>query len=184
MSTGQQVKLTLFEKARMKYKPDTIRYLLIAEAPPEFETGRFFYFENVPDHDALFLETIKVLYPKDWTNVKDVRKNKREFLERFKRDGFYLIDSTDIPMTGKNSSVKKKIIEGSYSSLEEKVRLLVSRETKVILLTSTVFNVCNQRLRSAGFNVINDTIIPYPLRWQNQFRDRLSRLLLKHGWNQ
>lgn len=36
-----------FAKARAKYKPDPVRYLLVAEAPPKADSGRFFYFEDV-----------------------------------------------------------------------------------------------------------------------------------------
>jgi hypothetical protein len=53
----------MFEDARQKYKPDEIKFLLIAEAPPDAESGRFFYFEEVDKHDNLFIETMKVLYP-------------------------------------------------------------------------------------------------------------------------
>ncbi|HYK77006.1 MAG TPA: hypothetical protein VEV16_08510, partial [Daejeonella sp.] len=35
------------EKARLKFKPDTIKYLIIAEAPPD-SVERFFYYDNVP----------------------------------------------------------------------------------------------------------------------------------------
>jgi hypothetical protein len=36
-----------FDKARQKYKPEHIKLLFIAEAPPKLESERFFYYENV-----------------------------------------------------------------------------------------------------------------------------------------
>lgn len=42
------------QKARIKFKPDRVKYLLIAEAPPE-SIERFFYYDNVHQHDYLFL---------------------------------------------------------------------------------------------------------------------------------
>ncbi len=50
------------ENARLKYKPVKIKYLLIAEAPPD-SIERFFYYENVKSHDHLFLGVTEALYP-------------------------------------------------------------------------------------------------------------------------
>lgn len=60
---------------------------------------RFFYFEDVTEQDNLFLETMKCLYPGETTFVETstIRKNKKYFLEKFRSDGFYLIDSLDSP---------------------------------------------------------------------------------------
>lgn len=51
------------ENARQKFKPEIIRYLLVAEAPPD-SLERFFYYENVRQHDYLFLGVAEALYPK------------------------------------------------------------------------------------------------------------------------
>ena len=114
-----------FEFARQKYKPDKINFLLIAEAPPRVESGRFFYFEDVQDADILFLETMKAIYPVNCSNTRRVRQRKGEFLERFKNDGFYLIDASDRPMEDNRPSKKKRQIKNSLPSLIEKVRSLV-----------------------------------------------------------
>lgn len=63
-----------FESAREKYRPKKARFLLIAEAPPKASTGRFFYFEDVSRGDGLFLETMKMLCPADYTSVKERRR--------------------------------------------------------------------------------------------------------------
>ncbi len=70
-----------FEKARLKYKPKQIKYLLIAETPPKLDSDRFFYFENVDRQDSLFLETMKLLYLDRAENIdtKTIRKNKKTF---------------------------------------------------------------------------------------------------------
>ena len=71
--------MSAFEKARKKYRPENIRYLLIAEAPPKADSKRFFYFEDVTEKDSLFLETMKCLYPADTISVetRTIRKNKK-----------------------------------------------------------------------------------------------------------
>jgi len=180
-----------FESARQKYKPKVIKFLLIAEAPPKVESKRFFYFEDVQKYDYLFLETMKVLYPDDSDikngNTKSIRRRKREFLERFEKDGFYLIDASDEPIKDKSKSAKRKQIEKSLPSLIEKVRSLVLEDTKmdvkIILISSTVYEVCYKRLKEEKrFNVINAYPVPFPIGWQKEFREKLSELLRRYGW--
>lgn len=101
--------MTDFEKARLKYRPELIRYLIIAETPPKTESKRFFYFEDVQNQDSLFIEMIKCLYHIDTRdlNAKSIRAKKADFLRKFQGDGFYLIDSLDSPFEKNYSSAKK-----------------------------------------------------------------------------
>ncbi len=46
------------ERAAAKYRPKNIVLLLVAEAPPD-ELDRYFYFENVAEHDDLFREVVR-----------------------------------------------------------------------------------------------------------------------------
>jgi len=174
------------ESARQKYKPEIIKFLLIAEAPPKIESERFFYFEDVQKYDYLFLETMKVLYPNDSDikngNTKNVRRRKREFLAKFKKCGFYLIDASDEPIKDKSKSAKRKQIEKFLPSLIANVRSLVPKDTKIILISSTVYEVCCNRLKAEGFNVINECAIPFPISWQKEFRRKLFTLLKRYGW--
>ena len=168
-----------FESARQKYKPEIIKFLLMAEAPPR---ERFFYCQDVKDHDHLFLETMKVLYPNDCL-VGSVRQQKHKFLERFKDNEFYLIDASDTPMKDTHPAQKRKQIKRSLHILVEKVRGLISKDTKIILISSTVYKVCCDRLKAEGFNIINECVIPFSAYgWQEKFRGKLSALLIKHGW--
>ncbi|MBG47234.1 MAG: hypothetical protein CML05_02975 [Pseudozobellia sp.] len=64
-----------FEIARHKYRPEKIRFLLVAETPPKSDSNRFFYFENVDKQDSLFIETMKLLYPNE-TEFVETKKNK------------------------------------------------------------------------------------------------------------
>ena len=166
-----------FESAQQKYKPKKIKHLLIAEAPPKIESGRYFYFENVQKGPTLFLEIMKVLYPDDVSKI-NVLEKKPQLLKRFKDDGFYLIDASDTPMEDIRPAKKKKQLEKSLPSLVHKVRNLISEDTKIILISKTVYEICYDRLRSEGFNVINKTPIPFPgSGWQIKSREKLSALL-------
>ena len=88
------------EAARKKYKPERIRWLLIAEAPPD-SLDRFFYFERVFEKDYLYMETMRVLFPN--ASESDLRHRKVQYLQWFKANGFYLIDVMDEPIVGHNS---------------------------------------------------------------------------------
>ena len=68
-----------FETARQKYRPSQIDYLLVAETPPNSDSNRFFYFENVDKQDSLFLETMKLLYPNEtkFVETKEIRRRKK-----------------------------------------------------------------------------------------------------------
>ena len=52
-----------FAVASLEYRPAAVRVLLIAEAPPAYDSGRFFYFTDLRQQDTLFLEMMKTLYP-------------------------------------------------------------------------------------------------------------------------
>lgn len=173
------------EKARKMYRPDKIRFLLIAEAPPRKESGRFFYYEDVDRGDSLFLETMKVLYRTEYKKCKDtktVRLRKSDFLKRFKSDGFYLIDAVDKPLEDSKRSKKLKCIQESLPSLLEKLKDCTDDDTKIILISKTVYDVCVNDLKESGFNVINEDSIDFPgFGHQTEFRKEFEALLKKYG---
>src|ERR1700735_2892782 len=85
--------LESFRQAKTRYRPDPLRVLFIAEAPPAFKVNRLFYFLDLTDGDTLFLEMMKVLYPLEvgfirdrfqpGTSVKQIRQRKPELLRKF-----------------------------------------------------------------------------------------------------
>ncbi len=174
---------TDFASARRKYRPKKIEYLFVAEAPPREGSRRFFYFEDVKTGDSLFLETMKVLYPEDYSDTKIVRLQKRRFLKHFQEDGFYLIDSTDRPMEDSRSAKKRKQIAKALPSLRRKLKRLATGDTKIILISATVYQVCAAELKSDGFNVVNSEMIDFPgSGGQGKYKKKLSELLRTLGW--
>lgn len=174
--------ISIFEKARRKYQPETIRYLLIAETPPKSDSKRFFYFENVEEQDSLFLEIMKCLYPSDTRNVeiKKIRANKPYFLSKFQKDGFYLIDSIDVPFEKKYSSKKKEtLLKAGQKELLVKINNLCSKETKVILIAATVFKANHSFLIANNINVINRTSVDFPgSGGQKKFQEKFGTLII------
>jgi hypothetical protein len=174
-----------FEIARIKYKPDIVRYLLIAETPPKSDSDRFFYFENVSEQDSLFLETMKVLYPIETSQLttREIRANKSKFLLNFKHDGFYLIDSLEKPFDVKYSpSQKVKLIEKGQNHLLSRINSTIDKNTKVILISATVFKADFQYLKRNKINVINKELIDFPgSGGQIKFRDKMTEILTGHN---
>jgi hypothetical protein len=169
---------TQFDIAREAYRPQCIKYLLVAEAPPNLGSDRFFYFPKVATQDSLFLETMKTLYPHDCTGAADIRPRKGILLERFKRDGCFLIDAVDQPLADSAPAYKRQRIRECLPSLLAKIRANLQSETGVILISSRVYEVCAAPLRRAGVPVLNTDLIDFPgSGGQRKFREKLRRLL-------
>lgn len=181
-----------FEAARKKYRPDQIKLLFVAEAPPAYDSNRFFYFVPVDSGDALFLEMMKLLHPKKANfidcgdgrkpafSAKQVRNHKVQFLEKFKKDGFYLIDAVDEPMPrNATRKMKEEKIRASLPGLIDRLTALCGdRDVPVILIGALVYSVCAEDLRESKVRVLNEDNINIPAQGgQKVFRRKLGELL-------
>lgn len=171
------------KQARESYRPSDIRWLLVAEAPPCDEL-RFFYYTDVGDHDSLFIETMDVIlgnrYPDlfrgEKRNTGEIRSRKQELLELFSREGFYLIDAVDRPITREEDNFK--VVAARVPELAEKIDGLVSDRTKIVLIKASVYAIKGD-LESKGVRgIINEEMIPFPgSGQQKEFRKRFRHLL-------
>jgi len=170
-----------FEIARIKYKPEKIKYLFIAETPPKSMSNRFFYFENVDKQDSLFIETMKLLYPEETKNIetKIIRNNKKWFLQKFKDEGYYLIDSLENPFELKfSSSQKVNLIKNGQVALLQNIKTLVDDQTKVILISSPVYFANDYFLRNQGINIINVEPIDFPgSGGQRKYKEKMRKII-------
>jgi hypothetical protein len=150
--------ISKLNKARLAYKPHDIRYLLIAEAPPN-DVERFFYYPDVKSHDHLFLGVIETLYPKlKEEYLLSGRKTdlKKKILEKIKADGFYLIDLAELPLS------LKPLSRNYVVHLVNRTRQLLNDGTKVILIKSNVYKLCYPGLYSAFGDAAVNVKIPFP----------------------
>jgi hypothetical protein len=182
------------EKARKKYEPKKVDWLLVAEAPPE-DLNRYFYFETPSTHDDLFRETIHAIYREEFPefsmkveppnkhpywmpNTRELRKKKPEFLSLFMKDQFHLIDALDtpIPQSVSNHKSAQMVLTG-FESLKSRMNELVSVDTRVLLIKSSVCAL-QKPLREAGFSVMNEGEIHFPTSGQQrQFREEMTKVL-------
>lgn len=124
---------TRWEKLRESYRPSEIKTLIIGEAPPNGGT-RFFYHDDVPQHDNLFLAVMGVLYPTETLLYKINRtpKEKKKLLERFKTDGFYLMDLFPMPLDQKPKGKGKVFFSNVFMKRLCKEHL--AKDCSIILL--------------------------------------------------
>lgn len=176
-----------YEIARTKYKPDNVKYLLIAEAPPD-SIDRFFYYENVKEHDHLFLGIAQALFPELKDDFLKFRKIDREksthikglILKKFQKKEFYLLDLSELPLD--LSELPRSRIKGYLKTqvpiLIQKLKTVVNKNTKIILIKVDVYDIAFGLLMQAGFDVINCRI-HFPaqggqIKFQSQFNDALK----------
>ena len=138
--------------AAERYRPATVRLLLVAEAPPRAEE-RYFYFTDVSSHDSLFRYVVKGLY-----GVTPDRTNKTEMLGRLASDGVFLIDLSEEPEGVSN-------LAGAVPGLIERCRAL--EPGAIILIKTKVYDAAFRHLRAAGLPVV-DRRIPFPGSGQQQ----------------
>lgn len=160
--------------ARNKYKPKKVRYLLIAEAPPNC-LDRFFYYEHVPNHDYLFLALAQAFYPKDKSNYILGGRNsdkKRQILLRLKADGIYLLDLSEVP-----KSVHPNL-KSNLANLIARIKKVMNRNTKIILIKSNVYSLAFDFLKNKGIDRVADVKIPFPAYGQQQvFQEQFRKAI-------
>lgn len=178
--------MSLYDKTRQKYKPDIIKFLLIAESPPpapEVQSSRQFYFtDRIRHDDRLFTNTIRALYPEAIERPEEeLEQDKEGWLNRFKNDGWYMIEALEASQVHEvTKQQRQERIRKELPKLIERVRGLAVPDTKIILIKSNVFDVAAEPLRDAGFRVLNHELVDYPGRFnQKAYREKLSRLAKK-----
>lgn len=166
-------------EAREQFRPEEVRVLFVAEAPPCAD-DRFFYFTEVYKGDSLFLYIIRTVFPELWDiPTKGLRGMKEELLYRFQEEGYFLEDSLAMPLPkGVTSSQKLHLIKEGKEKLHEKIQVFKS-SAKVVLLSSSVFKATYEYLISLGYNVLNDSAIPFPGSGQQaRFKEEIAKVNL------
>ena len=177
----------IYEKEAMKYKPDKIKYLFIAEAPPDadIEKGeefRYFYFDNEAfKFDYLFKNIVEILF-----SVKYDKIDKKDLLVRLKSKGFFLIDAIHTPIKrGLSDKKRAELINDDFPYLLEKLKKLTDKDTKIILIKKVVYNELNGRLRKLGFSIINTEMLDFPSHGnQTKFKVKFRNLMEKEKYGE
>lgn len=162
------------ENARQKYKPGTVKYLLVAEAPPD-SLERFFYYETVRQHDYLFLGVAEALYPKlkeQFLLSGRSSEMKTKILQKLQQDGFYLLDLSELPL-----SLLEMDLKSQLPSLVDKINSIADENTRIILIKANVYDIAFYYLKQKFKNVIDQRITFPGQGGQRKFQDEFKQAL-------
>jgi hypothetical protein len=182
------VALDGFAVARNSYRPQSTRFVLVAESPPCLSSRRFFYFEDVTAAEPLFLTTMRVLYTDAAdaraTPASALRARKGQLLPAFQSDGFCLVDACEKPMPRDASpSVRKRLLREALPGLAERLAILGGLQTPLFLIAAMVYEATCHYLKAVAFNVANTESIDFPSNGHaRQFREKLSSAVKRAGW--
>lgn len=164
----------VYAAARNKYKPASIRILLIAEAPPS-ALDRYFYFEDVKKQDSLFLEIMGVLYPELKKRYLASGRDtllKIELLQTFQSDGFWLMNLSELPF-----DLTADTPESCVPSLLSRLKKHIDKKTPVLLIKSTLHDLCYPILLEHGYTVSRERM-PFPGSGQQRvFRNKFKKAI-------
>jgi hypothetical protein len=158
-------------EAAARYRPEKVKLLVVAEAPPD-ELTRYFYFEDVTEHDDLFRYICKGVLGR-----KPNRDRKRDALEELRERGVFLIDLQE------ETPRDRTPLAAFVPALVERCRAL--RPDLIVLVKVTVFDAAYGALRRAGLPVSPERI-PFPtsgrqLEFEQHFATALGSLTARNG---
>lgn len=157
------------EAAAAKYKPDPVRLLLVAEAPPS-SLDRYFYFEDVRDQDSLFRHVARTILA-----IEPSRSEKASELQQLTGRGVFLIDLKLEPKR------PQETLEACVPDLVTRAAALKPRH--VITIKANVCDLTQQPLRAAGLHVV-DQRVPFPgSGQQRRFLEIMRRALDSIDWH-
>lgn len=152
--------MRVISRLRKCYKPAGVEMLFVAESPPASRDGevRFFYNPREERWDHLYRAVMQVVFPR----YAYRRGEKEEWLTRFKDNGYFMIDVIDSPVNDLPRVERHSVVNAAITKKIAEIHGLVSRETPIILVKKNVFTAFCKPLRDAGFNVLNDSFLPFP----------------------
>lgn len=155
--------------AAAKYRPEQIRLLLVAEAPPA-ALDRYFYFERVTDQDSLFRYVVSTVL-----GIQPNRVSKPQELTSLREAGVFLIDLKLEPKVGD---------EALDSYVPDLVKRAVDLAPEhVITIKVNVCDLCQGPLAASGLDVSRERI-PFPgSGQQTRFERAMRRALHSAGWS-
>lgn len=161
--------VNIYDSAALKYRPNNIKVLFIAESPPvPLPNGKkaFFYFEECLN-ERFFATIIKAVFGVKYRKGVD----KVKLLTRFMDEGYWLIDAVQTPINKKDDkkvpdSARKNLIRGAADDLIAKIENLKSEglfndDSGIILIKKTVFNELSPILKNRYW-VLNKETVEFP----------------------
>ena len=158
--------MSWYTELREEYKPQRLRYLLVAESPPDAgDNERRFFYSPTLKIDNLYRGVAEAVYGDEGVNLQD----KAAVLERLRADGFWLIDAVDEPINKLPPGARARELAAAVPRLTERC-LELSPERGVIVCHGGVYTAAANALRARGVVVLHDEPLPFPLgNWRAKF---------------
>lgn len=178
--------MSSYDEVRQKYRPEVIKYLLIAESPPPHagiaSSRQFYRAEYQAPDDRLYANTMRAVFAEAAElDSKELEAGKEQWLRRFQAAGFYMIEALEKSLEHEvTKKQRQEILAGQADRVTRRVRELGASEAKLILIKSNVYDMLAGPLRAAGFTVLNEELLDYPGRFnQADYRRKLAGMLQK-----
>jgi hypothetical protein len=150
-------------RAAQRYRPETVDLLLVAEAPPS-ALDRYFYFEDVLTHDALFRHVVRGILG------ETPSRDKAPYLDELRDRGVFLVDLSEDPFDDRRHTLPP-CVPGLVD------RCLGIDPQRVILISVGTYDHAYDALREAGVPVV-DARLPFPgSGQQRRFLDEFAEAL-------
>lgn len=145
------------------YRPEKVRLLLVAQAPPVAD-DRYFYFPDVSTQDSLFRSVARAILP----HTAPTRDNKASLLAELRDRGVFLIDLKPDPVDG---SPLSPYVPGLLARIAELA------PERIVLIKADVYDTAYPALAAAGLPV-SRVRIPFPSSGrQKEFAAAFGRAL-------
>jgi hypothetical protein len=138
----------MISRLREQYKPNTVETLFMAESPPEStdDKVRFFYNPQQERWDRMYRAVMEAVFH----TFKYRCGEKEEWLRKFMKNGFYMIDATDCPVNRLSSAERRSILNAALNAKLSEIAQLVSPKTPIVLIKKNVFLAFSEPLRQKG----------------------------------
>lgn len=128
----------------------------MAEAPP-CDTSRYFYFDDVPNHDWLYVYVCRGLFGD--AEIADLRARKSAYLGALRESGVFMIDVAPAGM----SNPKLPQLRPLVPDLVARCRAI--KPEAIVLIKSSVYDVAFAALEAAELPVVDERM-PFPASGQ------------------
>ncbi len=95
--------------------------------------------------------------------------DKKDGLEFFKKQGFFIVDSTYKPVNKMKGKEREATILSDFDNLVDDLAGINGKKTPLILVKANICRLLEEKLKLMGFTVLNEgVVIPFPSRGQQK----------------
>lgn len=133
-------------RAAARYKPERVDTLVVAEAPPS-ALNRYFYFEDVSEHDSLFRHVVQAVLGEKPT------RDKAPYLDELRERGWFLVHLSEDPFDDR--AVLPSLVPDLIARCEE------IRPRRILLVGAPLYDLVHRPMHASGLPLV-DARMPFP----------------------